>query len=50
MVCAWQEKIHGDENESLLCTTFDCVYLIFLCETNAKFAFFFKTRLATFNL
>jgi hypothetical protein len=44
MVCAWQD---GDENESLLCTTFDCVYLIFLCETNEKFAFFFKTRLAT---
>jgi hypothetical protein len=46
MVCAWQEKFHGDENESLLCTTFDCVFN-FLCKTNAKSAFFFKTKLAT---
>jgi hypothetical protein len=47
MVCAWQEKFHGDENESLLCITFDCVYLIFFCKTNAEFAFFLKTKLAT---
>jgi hypothetical protein len=37
MVCSWQEKFHGDENESLLCTTLDCVYLNFFCVKQMKF-------------
>jgi hypothetical protein len=44
-----KKKLHGDDNESLLCIALDCVqYKIFLCRINAKFAFFLRTRLATF--
>jgi hypothetical protein len=50
MVCAWQEKIHGDENESLLCTTLDYVCLIFFVYKKCKICILFQNETSNFNL